>query len=59
MCKIVDITDQESTTFSILVIVILGIIITSLYRVLQVYTFKTKDIYYLGNETYIEAELVV
>ena len=59
MCKIVDITDQESTTFSILIIVILGIIITSLYRVLQVYTFRTKDIYHLGNETYIEVELVV
>ncbi len=37
----------------------LGMIITSLYRVLQVYTFRTKDIYHLGNETYIEVELAV
>ena len=59
MWLIINITGQESTTFSILIIVILGIIITSLYRVLQVYTFRTKDIYHLGNETYIEVELVV
>ena len=59
MWLIINITGQEFTTFSILIIVMLGIIIASLYRVLQVYTFKTKDIYYLGNETYIEAELVV
>ena len=59
MWLIINITGQESTTFSILIIVILGIIITSLYRVLQVYTFRTKDIYHLGNETYIEVELAV
>lgn len=45
MWLIINITGQESTTFSILIIVILGIIITSLYRVLQVYTFETKNIY--------------
>ena len=59
MWLVINSTGQESTIFSILIIVILGIIITSLYRVLQVYTFKTKDIYYLGNEAYIEVELAV
>ena len=44
MWLIINITGQESTTFSILIIVILGIIITSLYRVLQVYTFETENI---------------
>ena len=47
MWLIINITGQESTTFSILIMVILGIIITSLYRVLQVYIIKTKDIYCL------------